>query len=123
MLALFLLLTEQTIIAKPKIPALDVFASQFIETYLSQHPPFAANAGRHEFDGKLPDWSPTGLKKESQWFKAERKMAVLEKAGRDDLHRNLTALKAACESYAPKDFYPTLRRQGRITKTRLRFSG
>ena len=76
LLALFLLLTGQTVIAKPKLPAWDVFASQFIETYLIQHPPFAANAGRHEFDGKLPDWSPSGLKKESQWLKAERKIAV-----------------------------------------------
>ena len=50
-----LLLTGQPLAAKPKLPAWNVFAGQFIESYLSTHPPFAANAGRHEFDGKLPD--------------------------------------------------------------------
>ncbi|MGR9036953.1 MAG: DUF885 domain-containing protein, partial [Gammaproteobacteria bacterium] len=37
---------------------------------------FAVKAGRHEFDGKLPDWSPAGLSKEIQWLKSERKKAA-----------------------------------------------
>ena len=71
-----MLLTGQSLSAKPKLPAWDVFAGQFIESYLSIHPPFAANAGRHEFDGKLPDWSPTGLIKLKQWLESERQLAI-----------------------------------------------
>ncbi len=33
----------------------------FIEDRLSSNPPFAVDAGRHEFDGKLPDWSKAGI--------------------------------------------------------------
>ena len=57
LVVLLLLLTSQPLSAKPKLPAWGVFAGQFIENYLKMHPPFAANAGRHEFDGRLPDWS------------------------------------------------------------------
>ncbi len=32
-----------------------------IEDYLRTHPTLAVNAGRHEFDGKLPDWSAAGI--------------------------------------------------------------
>jgi hypothetical protein len=70
-----LLIFGQPLMAKPKLPSWEVFASQFIENYLSIHPPFAANAGRHEFDGKLPDWSAIGLNKETHWLESERKMA------------------------------------------------
>src|SRR4051812_45128241 len=33
------------------------FASSFIESYFKSHPFFAAQAGRHEFDGQMADWS------------------------------------------------------------------
>ncbi len=33
----------------------------FIEDRLSSNPPFAVDSGRHEFDGKLPDWSKDGI--------------------------------------------------------------
>jgi uncharacterized protein (DUF885 family) len=40
--------------------------SQFVDGYLEQyfelHPTFAVMAGRHEFDGRLPDWSADGIK-------------------------------------------------------------
>jgi hypothetical protein len=70
-----LLLTGQPLSAKPKLPAWDVFAGQFIERYLSMHPSFAANAGRHEFDGKLPNWSLAGLNRQKQWLESERQKA------------------------------------------------
>lgn len=75
-LVMVLLLTGQPLAAKPKLPAWNVFAGQFIESYLSTHPPFAANAGRHEFDGKLPDWSQAALSKQKKWLESERQMAA-----------------------------------------------
>ncbi|MBV6416931.1 MAG: hypothetical protein CMLOHMNK_01549 [Steroidobacteraceae bacterium] len=33
----------------------------FIEDRLGSNPPFAVDSGRHEFDGKLPDWSKAGI--------------------------------------------------------------
>ena len=39
-------------------------ANGFIEDYLRAQPFFAAQAGRHEFDGQLPDLSAHGIKRE-----------------------------------------------------------
>jgi uncharacterized protein (DUF885 family) len=35
------------------------------------NPVFAANAGKHEYDGKLPDYSPEGLKATADWLHAQ----------------------------------------------------
>jgi len=37
------------------------FENRFIERSFELDPTFAANQGRHEFDGRLPDWSEEGL--------------------------------------------------------------
>ena len=37
------------------------FSQGFIEGYFRRNPNFAVNQGRHEYDGRLPDWSATGL--------------------------------------------------------------
>ena len=37
------------------------FASAFIESYFKSHPFFAVQAGRHEFDGQMSDWSAAGF--------------------------------------------------------------
>jgi uncharacterized protein (DUF885 family) len=39
-------------------------ANGFIEDYMRAQPVFAAQAGRHEFDGQLPDFSSHGIKRE-----------------------------------------------------------
>jgi uncharacterized protein (DUF885 family) len=39
-------------------------ANSFIDDYLNNQPTFAAQAGRHDFDGKLPDLSSHGIKRE-----------------------------------------------------------
>jgi len=44
----------------------------FIEGAFQHNPVFAANAGKHEFDGKLPDYSPAGLKDDAGWLHAQR---------------------------------------------------
>ena len=35
--------------------------NRFVEGFFQRNPEFAASQGRHEFDGKLPDWSEQGL--------------------------------------------------------------
>lgn len=37
------------------------FQNRFIERSFELDPPFAAGQGRHEFDGRLPDWSEQGI--------------------------------------------------------------
>src|SRR6202167_3037891 len=44
----------------------------FIESYMQAQPAFAAQAGRHEFDGQLPDVSAHGLKREIARLHDER---------------------------------------------------
>jgi hypothetical protein len=44
----------------------------FIDGAFQHNPVFAANAGKHEFDGKLPDYSPAGLKATADWLHAQR---------------------------------------------------
>ena len=56
--------------------AWDAYTSQFIEATFKARPYFAVWAGRHEFDGKLPDWSAAGLKKEVERLHEARKRAV-----------------------------------------------
>ncbi|MDF3053109.1 MAG: hypothetical protein K0S19_1214, partial [Geminicoccaceae bacterium] len=41
----------------------DKFVSGFVDTYLQANPLFAVYQGRHEFDGRFPDWSDAGLQK------------------------------------------------------------
>jgi hypothetical protein len=44
----------------------DKFVSNFVETYFEANPLFAVYQGRHEFDGRFPDWSDAGLQKWSR---------------------------------------------------------
>jgi hypothetical protein len=44
----------------------------FVAGWFERNPAQAANAGKHEFDGKLPDWSPAGLKASGDWLHAQR---------------------------------------------------
>jgi hypothetical protein len=50
----------------------DAAVDGFINGYLERQPTFAANAGKHEFDGKLPDFSASGLAAEGKWLHAQR---------------------------------------------------
>ena len=51
------------------------YVEQFIEDWFRTHPDTAVNAGRHEYDGKLPDWSADGIRKEIARLKQERERA------------------------------------------------
>ncbi|HVT36866.1 MAG TPA: DUF885 domain-containing protein, partial [Nevskiaceae bacterium] len=50
-------------------PTWDQHVAQFLEDYFSWNPNFAVSQGRHEFDGKLPDWTPAAFGREAQWLK------------------------------------------------------
>src|SRR5215203_5830079 len=39
----------------------DSLVVRFMDVYFAARPEIAVNAGRHEFDGRLPDWSAAGL--------------------------------------------------------------
>jgi len=52
--------------------ALATAVDSFLAGMFAHSPVFAANAGKHEFDGKLPDYSPAGLKATADWLHAQR---------------------------------------------------
>ena len=42
----------------------DALVNSFLDSTFGARPDIAVNAGRHEFDGRLPDWSEAGLDRE-----------------------------------------------------------
>ena len=51
------------------------FQEEFIEGLFEVDPASAVNAGRHDFDGKLPDWSTEGLARAAAFLKGSRERA------------------------------------------------
>src|SRR5438477_4345213 len=84
LLALFLLAACQRASAPPissnqqraALTAWDAYATDFLETYFVAQPALATWAGRHEFDGMLPDWSAAGIRREIQRLHAQRDRAI-----------------------------------------------
>jgi hypothetical protein len=60
----------------PASAAWDAYVGEFLESYFVAQPGVAVWAGRHEFDGKLPDWSAAGIKREIQRLHAQRDRAA-----------------------------------------------
>jgi hypothetical protein len=56
--------------------AWDAFTRDFIEATFEARPGFAVWAGRHEFDGKVPDLSSVGIAREIQRLHQARKRAL-----------------------------------------------
>jgi hypothetical protein len=56
------------------------FLSAYLDGYFAHEPAFAVEQGRHEYDGKLPDWSAAGIAREIAWLKDQRKRAQAFKA-------------------------------------------
>ena len=54
----------------------DAFTNDFMEATFEARPNYAVWAGRHEFDGRLPDWSAAGITKEIERLRAARKRAA-----------------------------------------------
>ena len=66
----------------------DVYVDQFLNGYFAANPTFAVNQGKHEYDGKFPDWSNEGISKEIARLKSEReKAAAFKDADLDDRQR------------------------------------
>jgi len=61
----------------PAAPKVDwpQFLAGFEQDYYAADPPFAVSQGRHEFDGRLPDWSAAGLRARVEQLKAARQQA------------------------------------------------
>jgi Bacterial protein of unknown function (DUF885) len=67
----------------------DRFVQSFLTGYFESHPTFAAGAGRHEYDGRLPDWSREGIEGEIARLGEERARAEAFDAGMLDERRAL----------------------------------
>ena len=52
------------------------FVDRVIEEAFVHSPTFAVSSGRHEFDGRLPDWSADGLRKQLEWLTQARAEAA-----------------------------------------------
>lgn len=46
------------------------FQTRFVERYFELSPTFAAGQGRHEFDGRLPDWSEEGIAAQIEFLRS-----------------------------------------------------
>ena len=53
----------------------NTFVQQFLNDYLGYRPDVAVNAGRHEFDGRLPDSTRNGLGEFTGFLKRTRAAA------------------------------------------------
>lgn len=66
----------------------DQYVEQFLKDYFDANPQFAVYSGKHEYDGKLADWSEAGLSKEIARLKSEREKATaFRDADLDDRQR------------------------------------
>jgi hypothetical protein len=54
----------------------DAFVERYLTGYFELHPDQAVRAGRHELDGRLPDWSPGGLRKTAEFLHRSREEAA-----------------------------------------------
>src|SRR4051812_18972668 len=52
------------------------FVTSFLDEYFRFRPDLAVAAGRHEFDGRLPDWSPEGMALMVHFLKERRASAA-----------------------------------------------
>ena len=65
----------------------DAYVGQFLNDYFAANPQFGVYQGKHEFDGKLADWSEAGLTKEIARLKSEREKAAAFKDADLDEHQ------------------------------------
>lgn len=56
-------------------PAWDNLVSGYIDRYFELNPPAGVTAGRHEFDGRLPDLSEAGIARAVQWLRDAQQQA------------------------------------------------
>src|SRR5437763_14847196 len=51
------------------------FVQDFLSGYFKERPDLAVNAGKHEFDGQFPDWTPAGFSRYTAYLKTMRAAA------------------------------------------------
>ena len=56
--------------------AWDDYVAALLESEFEADPPTAVRAGRHEFDGRLPDWSRAGIDNEIHRLRVQRERAL-----------------------------------------------
>ena len=56
--------------------AWDGYVAALLESEFEADPPTAVRAGRHEFDGRLPDWSRAGIDNEIRRLRVQRERAL-----------------------------------------------
>jgi hypothetical protein len=69
------LATASRVEAAPAVTSWANFVQGYLNGYFRNRPDIAVNMGRHEFDGRLPDWSPEGFAFMLRFLKEERAMA------------------------------------------------
>jgi len=67
--------TPDKVAAPARNPEWTKFTEKFLADYFAAHPAFAVLAGKHEYDGKLPDWSREGIAAEITRMKEARTRA------------------------------------------------
>lgn len=67
----------------------DRYSAGYLQWYFTSHPTAAVAAGRHEFDGKLPDWSKAGIRSVIERLHAERNRATRFPTERMDARQRL----------------------------------
>jgi len=72
---LSMLLFQAAPAAAEENPAWTGFAADFVESTFKAQPYFAVQMGRHEFDGRMPDWSRAGIEAEIRRLKDARAAA------------------------------------------------
>lgn len=65
----------------------EAYVNEFLEAYFVARPDFAVRAGRHEFDGKLPDWSAEGIANEIKRLRAEKDRVARFRNGLNEQQR------------------------------------
>jgi len=79
---------ERAAAAAPSGPSWHTVRDALVEDYLKAHPAFAVVAGRHEYDGVLPDWSAPGLAAEIKRLHASKDRALgIAESSLDDTSR------------------------------------
>ncbi|MFO1405957.1 MAG: DUF885 domain-containing protein [Steroidobacteraceae bacterium] len=77
MLALAALFVAASVQAAPQDAAWDAHVGKFLQATFEANPSFAVYAGLHQYDGRLPDFSPAGIAHETARLQAARTATML----------------------------------------------
>jgi len=83
------LLCASLVPAAPGDASWDAHVAQFVEGYFAANPSAAVYAGRHEFDGRLPDFSAASLQAEATRLSAARVRTLAFDAATLDAERRI----------------------------------